>query len=83
MPFDSIFKIYKDKLEVKPESIRIYDMTFYRGGKIGKGIVMSGVDLYDYLGHDLEVQQDDNDLVVTGIFWKSFVARGFKSSHGV
>ena len=68
--FESVFKKYEDGSIEPLQRIRIGGVTFGPGPGVvfRPGIAIAGVDLTQYVGHDLEVETDNGVLVITGIY---------------
>ena len=68
VPFDTIFTQNSDgSLEPKRRT-RVGGVTFGPGVKLSSGVAFAGIDFTKYIGHEFEVQEDGDILVITGIY---------------
>lgn len=69
MNFNTLFNVDQTNGTIEPrQRIRIGGVTFGPGVKFGGGVAFSGIDLSQYVGHDLEVETDNDVFVITGIY---------------
>lgn len=66
--FQDIFIINPDG-SIEPRIlVRIGGVQFGPGLRFGRGVVFGGIDMYQYIGHDLEVDEENGIAVITGIY---------------
>lgn len=68
LPFDAVFRMYEDGMIEPRQRIRVGGVTFGSGVRLGKGMVMGGVDFTQFIGHELEVETDQDVLVVKAVY---------------
>ena len=67
--FDSVFKVNTADGTIEPrQTTRIGGVTINPGIIISKGVGIGGIDLAQYIDHDLEITTDGGAIVVTGIY---------------
>ena len=65
--FDQVFQ--KSDSQITPiRRIRVGAVTFGPGVSIGPGVAIGGIDFYAYIGRELEVEEREDVLVITGIY---------------
>ena len=68
VPFSTLFTVNEDgSLEPKVR-IRMGGVTIGPGFKFTRGVNIAGLDLTQYVTHDLEVTQQDDVFIITGIY---------------
>ena len=66
--FDSIFIRYPNG-DIEPrQRIRIGGVTLAQGVRFARGFSFGGVDLFQFLGRDLEIQTENDIIVITAIY---------------
>ncbi len=63
-----VFKIHHDGGIEPVRRVRIGGVEFGPGVRFGKGVAFSGIDLNQYIGHDFEVEEQGDVLIVKGIY---------------
>ena len=66
--FYTVFTVHPDGSVEPRERIRIGGIEFGPGVHLWRGVVFSGIDLFDYVGHDLETKKSRGVTVITGIY---------------
>ncbi len=69
--FDSVFRKYDDGSLEPKQRIRVGGVTFGPGVRFTKGVAFGGIDFTLFVGHDLQVETDNDLLVIRGIYGKS------------
>ena len=66
--FYSVFKINNDGSVEPLRTVRIGGVQMTPGVRFNHGVYFGGLDLFQHLGKDLQVEDHDGMLVVTGIY---------------
>ena len=66
--FFHIFRVNKDNSIEPTRTIRIGGAQFGPGVRFGRGVSFGGVDLYQYTGRDLRIEEKDGITIITGIY---------------
>lgn len=67
IPYDVIFKVTsKTSVEVRVRT-KIGGITINPPGNLD-GVRVAGIDWIDYIGHDLQVEIEDNTYIIRGIY---------------
>lgn len=66
--FDSIFIQHSDGRIEPRQTIRIGGVTVGPGVYFSPGVALGGIDLTQFIGHDLEIATDNGMVVITGIY---------------
>lgn len=67
--FDEVFETRPNGAITPRGTVRIGGVTMGPGVSFTRGVVFSGVDIANYEGHDLEVeQQDDGTVAINGVY---------------
>jgi len=66
--FFQIFKVNSDSSIEPSKIVRIGGVQFGPGVRFGRGVSFSGIDLSQYIGRDLLVEEQGDVLIVKGIF---------------
>lgn len=66
--FHSIFKMNTDGSIEPLRVVRIGGVQFAPGVRIGRGVAFGGVDLFQYVGRDFRVEDQNGILIITGIY---------------
>lgn len=66
--FDSIFQVNTDGTISPRQTTRIGGVTITPGITISRGVGIGGIDIAQYVNHDLEITTDGGEIVITGIY---------------
>lgn len=66
--FDSIFTIYPDGSIEPKKRIRVNGVELGPGVRFSKGVAFSGIDFALFIGKDLEVDENEGIVNITGIY---------------
>ena len=66
--FWKIFEYNINNVLVAKKDIGIGGLTIDKGYKIGRGITFNGIDLFQYIGHYLEVERYKGVYRIKGIY---------------
>ena len=67
--FDTAFtKHEEDGWLEQRQRIRVGGVTFGPGVRFSKGVAFGGIDFYQFIGHDLEIETDGDTTVIKGIY---------------
>jgi hypothetical protein len=67
----NFFEIFKVNIDGSIEPLRLVKIGGVQMGpgvRFGKGVSFSGIDLSQYVGRDFSVEEQNDVLVITGIF---------------
>ena len=67
----NFFEIFKVNIDGSIEPLRLVKIGGVQMGpgvRFGKGVSFSGIDLSQYVGSDFSVEEQNDVLVITGIF---------------
>lgn len=67
LTFNSIFIQHPDGTLEPRQKIRVGGVTFGSGVKLSRGMALGGIDFTRFVGHDLEVETDNDILVIKAI----------------
>lgn len=68
MKFWQIFKVYPDGSLEPIRRIKIGGVEFGQGVRFTRGVSFSGIDLTLYMGRDFEIEEQNDVLVLKGIY---------------
>lgn len=68
VPFDTVFTQHEDGALEPKQRIRVGGVEFGLGVKFTRGVSFGGVDFAQFIGHDLDVETDNDVLVIKGIY---------------
>jgi len=66
--FDSVFRVNPDGTIEPKQTTRIGGVTISPGITFNKGVGVGGIDLTQFINHDLEITTDNGVIVITGIY---------------
>ena len=66
--FYSIFKINDDGSIEPIRIVRIGGVQMSPGVRFGRGVSFGGINLFDYIGRDFEVEEENGLLIIRGIY---------------
>ena len=66
--FNSIFQLNNDGSISPLQIIRIGGVQIGPGVKLGRGVLFGGIDLYNFIGREFETNQENEVLVINGIY---------------
>lgn len=66
--FNAIFRLNNDGGIEPLRSVRIGGVQMNPGVKFGRGVSFGGIDLFNYIGRDFQVEEQNGILIITGIF---------------
>ena len=66
--FDTIFIRNSDGSIEPRQRIRVGGVTFGPGVRFGRGVSFGGVDFFQFLGQDFEIDTDGDIAVIKGIY---------------
>ena len=62
--FYQIFKVINDTTLEFIYRTKVGDNTFDAGAPLSKGVIVAGIDFFNYIGHSMEVKDEPNDTKV-------------------
>ena len=68
VPFDSIFIKHPDGSLEPRQRVRIGGVMLSQGSRFSRGVSFGGIDLFQFLGRDLEIQTENDITVITAIY---------------
>lgn len=66
--FFQVFRLNQDGSIEPIRTVRIGGAQFGPGVRFGRGVSFGGIDLSQYLGRDLQAEEQEGILIITGIF---------------
>ncbi|MBI4078808.1 MAG: hypothetical protein HY429_00745 [Candidatus Levybacteria bacterium] len=66
--FESIFQVNPNGTIEPKQTTRIGGVTITPGITFSKGVGVGGIDLTQFIDHDLEITTDNGVIVITGIY---------------
>ena len=66
--FYKIFKINPDGSMEPLKTVRIGGVQMSQGVKFGRGVSFGGVNLFDYVGRDFQIEEENGVLIILGIY---------------
>ncbi|MEQ9104965.1 MAG: hypothetical protein RIE53_09715 [Rhodothermales bacterium] len=66
--FDSVFRIMPNGTIRPLTNVQIADVTFGPGTAFSQAVAFGGVRLAKYAGHDLQVEEKDDRLILKGVY---------------
>lgn len=69
--FNQVFREEEDGRLTPMHHVQIGGVSIGPGITFGSGVEFSGVNIHDFKGYDLEVEEKDNKLVVRGFYKES------------
>lgn len=67
-PFWEIFRMHPDGSIEPIRSVQIGSVRLGPGARFGSGVAFSGIDLAQYIGRDLEVDEQPEFVILKGIY---------------
>lgn len=68
VPFNTIFIQHPDDTLEPIQRIRVGGVEFGPGVRFSRGVAFGGVDFTQFIGHDLEIETENEILVIKGIY---------------
>ena len=68
VPFNTIFIQHSDGSLEPRQRIRVGGVEFGPGVRFSRGVAFGGVDFTQFIGHDLEVETENDVLIIKGIY---------------
>lgn len=66
--FDTIFEVKKDSSVQTKSTIRVSAITIRKGAILKPGQIIAGVDFSKFIGRKFQVQNEEDRLIIRGIF---------------
>jgi hypothetical protein len=66
--FYSIFRVHNDGSIEPLRPVRIGGVQMGQGVRFGRGVSFGGIDLFNYIGRDFSVEEQNGMLILLGIF---------------
>ena len=66
--FNTIFRLNDDGSIEPLRPVRIGGVQMGPGVKLGRGVLLGGINLHDFIGRDFQTNQDSGTLVINAIY---------------
>ncbi|MDP2864179.1 MAG: hypothetical protein Q8N73_00765 [bacterium] len=66
--FDNVFIQHPNRTLEPRQRIRVGGVEFGPGVIFSRGVAFGGIDFFQFIGHDLEVETDGEVLIIKGIY---------------